>query len=75
MNVRYFRATGAVLVAAALASVALAQTASTGTGDNPVLTGQPDPPPTVLTPAQRGDPETRRVGGVLFLFELPAGPN
>jgi hypothetical protein len=74
MNVRYFRATGAVLLAAAFVGAALAQTPATGTGDNPVLTGQPEPPPTVLTPQQRGDPETRPVGGVIFGPRAPVVP-
>jgi hypothetical protein len=72
MNARYFRATGAVLLAA-FAGMALAQTPSTATGDNPVLTGQPDLPPTILTPEQRGDPEVRPAG-VVFPARAPAKP-
>jgi hypothetical protein len=54
--------------------VALAQVPSTGSSDNPVLTGQPEPPPTVLTPAQRGDPEIRPVGGIIFGPRAPVVP-
>ena len=32
-------------------------------GGNPVLTGQPEPPPAVLGPDLRGNPETRQPGG------------
>ncbi len=74
MNAGYFRAAGAALLAAALAGAALAQSPSTATGDNPVLTGQPEPPPTLLTPAQRGDPEVRPVGGIIFGPRAPVVP-
>ncbi|HTV80343.1 MAG TPA: hypothetical protein VMF03_18970 [Steroidobacteraceae bacterium] len=66
MNARDLRTRSAVLLVAAFAGVALAQapaprptaqTPATGPGDNPVLTGQPEPPPSILTPQQRGDPE------------------
>ena len=80
MNARYFPGKGAVLGrwAATFTGIALAQapvqqasrpkSAATATGDNPVLTGQPEPPPTILTPQQSGDPEVfpRGVAGVVF---------
>ena len=64
MNARYLAASG-VLVIAALTGFAWAQTpakpaaatAAAATNGNPVLTGKPEPAPTVLTPDQRGDPE------------------
>ena len=58
MNARDLRTRSAVLLVAAFAGVALAQapaprptaqTPATGPGDNPVLTGQPEPPPSILT--------------------------
>jgi len=85
MNARYVAGMGAVLVVAAFAGMALAQapvlqpgaqTPATATTGNPVLTGQPQPPPTILTPQQRGDPEVfpRGAAGVVFGPREPPKP-
>jgi hypothetical protein len=74
---------GAVLVIATIGGLAMAQQATQqaatasapASGGNPVLTGQPEPPPATLTPQQRGDPETRgAVAGVLFGPRAPVTP-
>ncbi len=70
---------GAALVIAGIGGLALAQqsapnaTAASPAGSNPVLTGQPEPPPATLTPQQRGDPEVLPPG-VLFRRRDPASP-
>jgi len=74
MSARSVASRGALLVIAAVAGVALAQqarqAATSGVpGDNPVLTGQPEPPPAALTPQMRGDPEVFPPG---FVF-TPGG--
>ena len=78
MKARIAASAGAALVMGVVAGLALAQQAgkapassAKASGDNPVLTGQPEPPPTILNAQQRGDPETRQVGGVLFRREPP----
>ena len=40
---------------------------------NPVLTGQPEPPPAVLRPALRGDPQIVPTGGARGPLRAPGG--
>ena len=85
MQVRYFPGKGVVLLVAAFTGMAFAQApvqqptaqaSATATNGNPVLTGQPEPPPTILTPQQSGDPEVfpRGVAGVVFGPREPPKP-
>jgi hypothetical protein len=78
MKARTAASRGALVVIATVAGMALAQqvlraaapaTAPAAAGDNPVLTGQPEPPPSALTPQMRGDPEVFPPG---FVF-APGG--
>jgi hypothetical protein len=81
MNTRYLAVSAAVLFAGAIAGMAWAQQQAAPapaavTGANPVLTGQPEPPPTILAPEQRGDPEVfgGRVAGTIFPRREPPKP-
>ncbi|HTY94067.1 MAG TPA: hypothetical protein VMC02_09275 [Steroidobacteraceae bacterium] len=80
MNLRLLSACSGAVLVIAIAGLATAQQSapgaaapSPGASVNPVLTGQPEPPPATLTPQQRGDPEVFPPG-VLFRRREPPKP-